>query len=117
MGKCLSISFRNSFPMLFLSTTLNGGLKNISSLRFLLLGFFFRSTSGCFFSYFSEFLWPLVFSALSYSTFASLKMVSLDEMALRRLFTETGIWVNTLLGWLDLVLTYTVWSLGLRNGL
>ena len=72
-GKCLSTRLRNILPMFVLTFLLYGGLNQI---MFLFL-FFFVVLRGVNMSVGEN---PLFFSAVSYSPFALLKMVPLEEL-------------------------------------
>ena len=87
LGKCLSISFKNSFTQLVFSDKLYGGVYQITSLvLFLILDLL--GSVVC--SYFSSVAYSLVFSACLYSPLFSLHIFSDEDNSLSLLFTAIG---------------------------
>ena len=103
MGKCLSMSFKNSFPRCVFSDILYGGVYQITSLvLFLLLDLL----GSVVLSYFSLVAYPLVVSAFSYSTLFSLNIFSDEERSLSLLFTALGKFSFTWRGWFEYLFIY-----------
>merc|ERR1712032_769164 len=114
MGKCLSMSFKNSFPRCVFSDILYGGVYQITSLvLFLLLDLL----GSVVLSYFSLVAYPLVVSAFSYSTLFSLNIFSDEERSLSLLFTALGKFSFTWRGWFEYIFIYIGSSFGFLNGM
>ena len=106
-GKCLSIKFRNLLPILVETFLLKGGLNHMIFLFLFLLGF---STLGSNLSV--KFLYPLFFSASSYSVLDELKTFSFEEFWFNLVLIEIGICFIISGGCFDSVLIYKRVPLG-----